>query len=233
MSGFSYKNLLLQIIHGSLILGAVIFLLDKSILNSVSSAGDLEEIWLVVFIFLSFIIGVLIDFIADFLEYLLVKSSMVQQPSFYLLQDGKTCGISLAHHRKILEDLCYTAAKNSNCEEKDFEYFKNEHTKKNKEIINYIFQTAKNQDFRECQDYQKEQIESFFMLYIFSRNLSLSFLVVIPLLLAFPTNLPMPGIQWFISLIFAVLFLIALLSSHRYYIYYSRIILGSTFKPNK
>jgi len=224
---------MLQIIHGSIIFGSLIFSLNKNFLNTILITNEWREIALVIFFFISFITGVMIDFLADILEGILIKFNVLKPPIFSLLKKGGKYGIVLAHHKEVFDDLCSIAAKNSDCKDKDFGYYKDGCINKDKDIINYIFQVAKNQVFREGKDYQKEQIESFFMLYIFSRNLAFSFLIAIILLLSFSANWPMPEIHWTLCLALLVLLIIAFLSSYRYFIYYSRIILGSIFKPNK
>jgi len=186
----------------------------------------------VLFFILSFFIGVMIDFFADFIESAIIKIKIIKLPSYYLLENGEKWGIRLAHHQMILKDLCNTATKNSCSVHNDFKYFKDGHKDNKEGIPNYIFQVAKNQAFRECSEYQKEQLESFFVLYVFCRNLSFSFLVVI-LLLLFNAAIVNPDIYLILILVLPFLFVITILSSYRYFLYYSRIMLGSTFRPNK
>ncbi len=227
MIGFSYKNFMLQIIQGSIILIFLIYLNENGYLNFLENTKSFkisDSILPILFICISFIIGVIIDFIADNLEGLLIKIGFMKPPSYHLLKKGNRWGIVLAHHRKILENLCNTAAENS-----EYKHFKNSHDKNKNNISNYIFQVAKNHAFRECSDYQKEQLESFFTLYIFSRNLSLSLLIIIFLLVF----CPMPNFQWILFFVLPFLFLVAILSSYRYFIYYARLILGSTIKSKE
>ena len=215
---------MLQIIQGSIILIFLIYLNENSLKETIESIIKPEinaTILLLLFFCISFIIGVIIDFTADNLEGLLIKIGFMKPPSYHLLKKGNRWGIVLAHHRKILENLCNTAVENS-----EYKHFKNSHDKNKNNISNYIFQVAKNHAFRECSDYQKEQLESFFTLYIFSRNLSLSFLIIIFLLVF----CPVPNFQWILFFVLLFLFLVAILSSYRYFIYYARLILGSTIK---
>ena len=232
MSGFSYKNFMLQIIQGSIISVMLFYLFESDLQKLLSNTKLWDIIAEVLFFILSFFIGVMIDFFADFIESAIIKIKVIKLPSYYLLNDGEKWGIRLAHHQMILKDLCNTAAKNSCGAHNDFEYFENGHKENKEGIPNYIFQVAKNQAFRECSEYQKEQLESFFVLYIFCRNLSFSFLVVI-LLLLFNADVVNPDIYLVLISALPFLFVITILSSYRYFLYYSRIMLGSTFRPNK
>lgn len=222
MTGFSYKNFMLQIIQGSIILVSLIYLLNNyshiffENIDIFEKYVPIPPILLILFICISFIIGIMNDFFADFLESFTIKINLIKPPSYHLLKKGKRWGIELAHYSEINKNLCKIAAK---------------YDKKN--TSNYIFQVAKNIAFKKCSDYQQEQLESFFTLYIFSRNLSLSFLMVIILFVISYLIPSMPDLHWILFLILAFLFLIALFSSYRYFLYYARIMLGSTFKPNK
>lgn len=223
---------MLQIIQGSIISITLIYLFE---INFDSILGGIEygdTIVPILFICVSFVIGVMNDFIADIIEGLVIKFKIINPPSYHLLKNGKRWGIKLAHYDGILNNLCEIAASNSS-ENKDENHFKDDHNENKENIPNEIFQVAKNKAFRKCKDYQKEQMESFFTLYIFSRNLALSLLIAFDLLLLHTLFCPTQDSQWILLLILPVLIVIALLSSYRYFLYYARILLGSTFKPKK
>lgn len=206
-----------------------------------------SSLWVVAGVFLlmvAFAIGVLVDFVADMIESLLCL--FFKQPVFYLLTKKQWMGISLAHRSEILKMLCsYAALKyhpgdlylgkemerninNSLCTV--FLHGYNAISKpggvvdrarnslRHKIAINYLLQVTKNRCFIGCNNYQKEQMESFFELYIFSRNVALTLLCSVVFLafsgygLAF-AFLPIP-------MVFA-------LASYRYNLYYCRLMLGS------
>ena len=220
MSGFSYKNLLLQIIHGAVIIGTLAFLFyDVLNQNLIDYLKANESILLALFLFSSFIIGVIIDFVADILESFAIRF-FIKPPIFYLLTTERHLGITLAHNEYILFKLCQIASKFDK-DKKDVScYYKEFKTGKNKKIINYILQVAKNKAFRVCKDYQKEQIDSFFVLYIFSRNISLSLLISAVVVFIY-SNIS-------IAIILMAIVLFTVTSSYRFYLYYSRILLGVT-----
>lgn len=230
MSGFSYKNLLLQIIHGSIIIVTIAFLNKDASQPIIIFLTSHESIAVVLFVFISFIIGNIIDFIADSLESFTMK--FVKPPLYYILSKESTFGIALAHREYILTQLCITAAElkksnltKSNLTKSYLKIFKNKTLTKNDKIkLNYILQVAKNKAFKVCSDYQREQIDSFFVLYVFSRNISLSLLISIILLFG--------HINCFMLLLLFLLMLFSLCASCRYYLYYLRILLGSTI-PKK
>lgn len=166
-----------------------------------------SSLWVVAGVFLlmvAFAIGVLVDFVADMIESLLCL--FFKQPVFYLLTKKQWMGISLAHRSEILKMLCsYAALKyhpgdlylgkeverninNSLCTV--FLHGYNSISKpggavdrarnslRHKIAINYLLQVTKNRCFIGCNNYQKEQMESFFELYIFSRNVALTLCVL-------------------------------------------------------
>lgn len=208
---------------------------------------DNGSFWVVAGVFLlmvAFAIGVLVDFVADMIESLLCL--FFKQPVFYLLTKKQWMGISLAHRSEILKMLCsYAALKYhpgdlylgkeverniNNSLSTVFLHGYNSISKpggavdrarnslRHKIAINYLLQVTKNRCFIGCNNYQKEQMESFFELYIFSRNVALTLLCSVVFLafsgygLAF-AFLPIP-------MVFA-------LASYRYNLYYCRLMLGS------
>lgn len=225
MIGFSYKNLILQIVHGSVISLTLIFLYDKNLILEGTFSDKSAAIGL--FLLASYLLGVVVDFIADILESFALK--LIIPPIYYLLTKECWYGIALAHKEYILKHLCEIAAeyKLDHDNTKTDEYYLNrfQRTKPDKEVLNYILQVAKNKAFRVCKDYQKEQIDSFFILYIFSRNISLSLLFAAVALFFGPCIISP----------FAVLGLVlfTLASSYRYYLYYLRILLGTTIQQEE
>ena len=113
MSGFSYKNFALQIIQGSIISVMLFYLFESDFRKLLLNTKLWDIIAEVLFFILSFFIGVMIDFFADFIESAIIKIKIIKLPSYYLLENGEKWGIRLAHHQMILKDLCNTAAKNS------------------------------------------------------------------------------------------------------------------------
>lgn len=220
MIGFSFKNLVLQIIHGAVIIAAVAMVYHENNIEQVSGfCNEKETVILAIFLLASFAVGVLVDFIADNLESLFLHK-LIKPPVYYLLTKKRFWAIALAHHSEIMERLCMKADKYKGGEivyneGKDHKEWQNRH-------INYLLQVAKNQAFRDCKDYQREQIDSFFVLYIFARNLAFSLIVAMAV-----TALP----HWKIAVCLLVGAVLSLIASYRYYLYYLRILLGSTFDP--
>lgn len=206
-----------------------------------------SSLWVVAGVFLlmvAFAIGVLVDFVADMIESLLCL--FFKQPVFYLLTKKQWMGISLAHRSEILKMLCsYAALKyhpgdlylgkeverninNSLCTV--FLHGYNSISKpggavdrarnslRHKIAINYLLQVTKNRCFIGCNNYQKEQMESFFELYIFSRNVALTLLCSLVILACSGGGLALAFLP--IPLVFA-------LASYRYNLYYCRLMLGS------
>ncbi len=233
MIGFNFKSLVLQVIHGSIIIVALYFSLGKGILSQViielKFISSNETLLLTLLIFLSYSIGILIDFLADILESF-VFGRFFKPPIYYLLSKSQYCGVTLAHKDYILNELCVCAAvHDNNINKEDIHKLFLEGEKKE---INYILQVAKNKAFSDYKESQKEQQDSFFMLYIFSRNLSLSLIISVIILLFYISDEYLNSVLNNDVVIIGVglTIVLSLLASHRFYLYYTRILLGSTFK---
>ncbi len=222
MIGFTFKNFVLQVVQGAVVLLMLIYLYFHPLMDFFNCFRDFETILALIFLAASFFTGVIIDFIADNLEALAIRVGIITPPCFFLLTRKSRWGISLAHRTAILNNLCRIAGRFSDSTSSS--EYKKRFMKKNLETVNYILQVAKNRAFRKCKEYQREQIESFFVLYIFSRNIALS--------LAFPLVVFTCKLSWW-ALIFVMLVLIAKVAAYRYFLYYSRILLGSTFNAKK
>jgi hypothetical protein len=206
-----------------------------------------SSLWVVAgvsLLMVAFAIGVIVDFVADIIESLLCL--FFKQPVYYLLTKKHWMGISLAHRSEILKMLCsYAALKYhpgdlflgndaerniNNSLYKVFHGYNSiskprgivdrvRNSFRHKIAINYLLQVTKNWCFIGCNNYQKEQIESFFELYIFSRNIALTLLCsLIIWACAVPSNLALALLP--IPFVFA-------LASYRYNLYYCRLMLGS------
>lgn len=229
MIGFNYRNLMLQIIQGSVIVCAILIMFRCEI-SYYFNGGFLKEYAVIIglaLLILAFSIGAFVDFITDMLELLLMFLSkwepILTPPIYYLLTKESWFGISLAHNRYIFDKLCCIAAIHDmypgTLHEKREKYKREFEEERNLKTINYLLQVAKNKAFKKCKPYQKDQIESFFVLYIFARNLSLSLLIAMGLCFSF-----FPLSCMFLS----VLAVFSSIASYRYYLYYIRVLLGST-----
>ncbi len=223
MTGFSFKNIVLQIIQGCIVLLPVSFIISGATFI-IEGFSKVFSLYTAILLGGAFIIGVLIDFLADSFETIVLKLGWIKLPSYYLLNNGSVWGIRLAHHKKIKDDLIYRA--------KRFERTINAETDLCfVDYNNLVFQTAKNKAFKECSDYQKEHLESFFILYVFCRNLALSIIISFIILILFNSvgttrlSIPIVGVVVFTTTL-------SLLASYRYFIYYSRMVLGATFNPS-
>jgi len=218
MLGFSFKSIVLQIIQGGVIL-ITFFDLCKRIFEMIIVYFSKSDIVTgALFLGIAYILGVLIDSVSDLLEVGIIKTGWIKPPSYYLLKNGSLWGISLAHYDKIKNELFLIAGKFCPINKKIFEL-------SNVDFNNLLFQTAKNIAFKNCSEYQKAHLESFFILYVFCRNLALYLMIVLIYLI----------VCWDELTIFAIpntiILLLLLISSYRYFIYYTRMILGATFTP--
>lgn len=252
MSGFSFKQILLQIIQGSIVIAALGMYFFSNDINSFAEIKDYMTLAAGAVLFSSFILGVLIDFIADMLES--ICFIFFKPPLYYLLNKNRWMGISLAHRDAIRRNLCRLSGKykliGSGCKVQNnnpcifrnsfcFMVKKPKRPKKNRfcrslkktvvwfkiknkpsKEINYILQVAKNRAFRDCKEYQRDQIDSFFILYIFCRNIALALTIVCSLFFC----------ESFINhgIVVILLVIAFILASYRYYLYYLRILLGTT-----
>lgn len=223
MTGFSFKSIVLQIIQGCVVLLpiSIIAFGISFILDGFSNAGSL---YAAILLGGTFVIGVLIDFLADTLEAIVLKVGWLKPPSYYLLKNGSVWGIRLAHYQKIKDDLIYRAKR----------FDKTINAKADLSSVDYnnlVFQTAKNKAFKECSDYQKEHLESFFILYVFCRNLAFSIIMSFILIICFCFE-NINNISPFIILCVVLAAAICIMASYRYFIYYSRMVLGANFNPS-
>ncbi|MGE0079356.1 MAG: hypothetical protein AB7S48_15960 [Bacteroidales bacterium] len=213
MIGFSFKNIVLQIIQGGIILiTALYFVFGLEVYNIKFITEENSSIIYALFLCVSYVLGVLIDFLSDIVETAAIKWHWIHPPSYHLLKKGSAYGIRLAHYNKIKSDLETLAKKFQPKKLNDVNY------------CNLIFQTAKNKALRECSEYQKDHLESFFTLYVFCRNISLClFVVLVALVVKCNSELCI----WIIPTV--ILVILFVLASYRYFSYYSRMILGATF----
>jgi hypothetical protein len=224
MTGFSFKSIVLQIIQGGVILFPAILIITAfySLIVCFPKASSLLT---TILLGCSFIVGVIVDFFADIIEAFTLKLRLIKPPSYYLLKNGSLWGIRLAHHKKIKENLVY----------KTKQYAKTNNPKADLNPIdfrNLLFQTAKNIAFKECSDYQKEHLESFFILYVFCRNLAFSIIICsLIIIILCIVNINISLCLFFFSAVLSAG--VCMLASYRYFIYYTRMVLGSTFIPSK
>lgn len=220
MNNFGIKDFLFHIIHGSLLLVIIYFCYTKPITeffvnNGIKLASDTSTFYLALFLLLAYIAGLFIDALCDWFESgtpIIKKKLQIlpENPVFLFLKNGNKCGIQLAYHKEIMTNLCFEAKLPSE--------------KFNEGNSNLLFQTAKNIVFRECSDYQRDQIDSYFRLYIFFRNFS--FTLLISSILVIIVNF-----YYFFLLLFAGIF--SLCFTYRFALYYVRIVLGATYRPSK
>ncbi|MCD4701901.1 MAG: hypothetical protein K8S24_08610 [Candidatus Aegiribacteria sp.] len=275
MTGFSHKSYMLQIIQGSILIVACILIFGFDFTQLNSKIGDTPVTALALFLCFAFILGAIIDFIADILETLLLKIHLLKHPSYYLLKNGKTFGIRLAHHKNIRNGLIRCDKDYSECDNKedckycfdlpgteqrtgisiitwifnaidfvdciylnhDREECKTkkvycENRKSVHEQAQQLFLIAQNIALREGNQSQIEQMDAYFSLHIFSRNLSLSIFCVVLVLLTNYT-LKIAEVEYIVpfpvlicSLILTLILLA--LSFYRYQLYYARSVLGMT-----
>jgi hypothetical protein len=232
MIGFDYRSIVLQVIHGSLIVVIIVFLYADHFEKEIKFLTENEVFASVIFLFVSYAIGILIDMLSDLFESFIVKY-LINLPFYHLLTRDRWFGISLAHREHIRSGLCNAAAhfKSHDSNERnelrtDYQkLFDADKKKPDKKRLNYLLQVAKNYAFRKCQVYQKEQINSFFMLYIFARNLSLGLL--------FASVLFLIKCQFMIAVVLLLICFLSIIACYRYYLYYARILLGTALHIDK
>lgn len=232
MIGFDYRSIVLQVIHGSLILVTIVFLYADYFEKEITFLTENEVFASVIFLFVSYAIGILIDMLSDLFESFIVKF-IINLPYYHLLTRKRWAGISLAHRDHIRKSLCKAAAyflDNDPADRKERQdryndLFKGKICRADKKDLNYLLQVAKNYAFKECKVYQKEQINSFFMLYIFARNLSLGLLLASIMFIS--------KCHYMIGTILFCICLLSIIATYRYYLYYARVLLGTTLHIDK
>ncbi len=210
--GFSNKSYLLQIIPGSLLLAALI---PAAIVNWEATI-DYREVFdaldgigpvvLLPLLFIAFILGAILDLLADCIELMLYRVPYIKQPSRCLLYRGEVFGIKLPHYQTIQGNLSEIVRKHTDCAGETVEYFNKEAGKHNciytdmenkkkyckkrmyckkwyiwnigNAKANHLFQAARSIAFRKCGKYQIDQIEAYFSHYISSRNTSLCLFII-------------------------------------------------------
>lgn len=256
MDRFSIKDLLLHILHGSIIVCAFLLLTTKGneFWERICNYGDKGTI--VTFLaLLSYLIGLILDPVSDCLETFLLyilhkfgfkcsKSRLFQFfPSYYLLKDGEVCNRYLAHYTKVRNILNEDAKKDFDVEKiakilRKRKYNDIEAVLKAPEIRKNLweeplftirlFQYAKNRAFAKGNEYQLSRVESYFRLFIFYRNMvCTSFLCML-----FPLLLPSSFCYKWITIPFVLLVMYFFYRvSYTYRIYYCRMILGAVYSP--
>ncbi len=270
MTGFSHKSYMLQIIQGSILIVGFILIFGFDFTQLNSKIGDTQVTALALFLCFAFILGAIIDFIADTIEVLLLKYHKMKHPSYYLLNNGRALGIELAHYIYIRNGLIrcaidyseYDDKKDSECcfdlpgtEQKiniakkiwihnainpndciclNQSNIKCENIQSKHKQAQQLFLIAQNIALREGNQSQIEQMDAYFSLHIFSRNLSLSIIFVI-LILLINQSWKIAEVEYIVSLpvLISSLILASILlafSFYRYQLYYTRSVLGMTIR---
>ena len=236
MKNFDIKDLLIHILHGGIILAVAYFSFAECIVDFASDLGlvsakcEMTGFNATVLLMLSYLIGLMIDPIADLVDTLISKMKIGGKPfpSFMLLKDGKCFELEFAHHAIVREILCEDVENNDKKIENDKDkkaaksseklWEKNENTM-------LLFNYAKNRAFKHGSDYQIERIEHYFRLFIFYRNMIWTTFISSIILLA-SCNLGLCGIFACIMLVFFFY-----KASYKYRTYYCRMILGAVYSP--
>ncbi|MCK5133142.1 MAG: hypothetical protein KAR40_13435 [Candidatus Sabulitectum sp.] len=205
--GFSNRSYLLQIIPGSLLLALLLTLLNIDYQSVFAAVNGVNLVMPFQLLCTAFIIGALLDLVADVVESVLYKITFIRQPSRSLLYHGESFGIKLPHYETIKKSLSDIAQKHSDCPRETASYFsdetqepecqyeyeehrekncrrkknckkKNKKNKKNAKA-NHLFQAARSIAFRRGEKSQIDQIEAYFSHYIFSRNTSLCVFIML------------------------------------------------------
>ena len=245
MKNFDIKDLLIHILHGGIILAVAYFSFAECMIKFASGHGlinanneitEITGIGVTVAILLSYLIGLIIDPIADmadtFLNWLFVKCGWKYMifPSFHLLLKGTRWGLELAHYAKIREILSGYLEENQKLAEiKD-----DENGKKKWEEAKYtmkLFNYAKNRAFARANEYQLQRIETYFRLFVFYRNMIWTTISCAAILIV-SVRCQTPKLLFTILGAIAAIILFSA-ACYKYRTYYCRIILGAVYSPKK
>ena len=249
MTNFSIKDLLIHILHGGVILCAIIIAFDVAPLveafdQRAPKLGTTALNAAIIFI-ICYLLGLFLDAIADFADTKLFKRTKLfpflsYYPSYYLLKDGECCDLKLAHHIKIRERLCRDAMKNDaalkekKCCKEGQEQECKEGVWECEKCIMLLYNYAKNRAFAHGSAYQIARIESFFGMFVFFRNMMTTTLIC---LIIFAISCLKGNIcsctlmgMIFLSIPLMIFFYLA---SYKYRTYYCRTVLGSTYSPKE
>ena len=241
MGNFSIKDLLIHILHGMVILCAIIIAFDISpaitaFNKKISESGLSITFDATVMFVVCYLLGLFLDVIADFIDTRLIKYArrfpfLPYYPSYYLLQNGERWHIRLAHYVKIREKLCQAAINNDETIKNG--KYKEEIWKCNESIM-LLYNYAKNRAFANASPYQTERIAFFWGLFIFYRNMMTTTLICIFLFfLSFCIGNISACMMSHIILVTIILIPLFFLASYKYRIYYCRIVLGAAYNPEK
>ena len=245
MKNFDIKDLLIHILHGGIILAVAYFSFAEcfegiapkfALLNE---QGEISGFALTVLLLLSYLLGLMIDPLADCVDTQIYKRGRFKKwlksypyPSFNLLKNGNCSSLEFANHAIIRNILCEDYAKNNNIVEKIPELWRDD------ENTMLLFNYAKNRAFKCASLYQIDRIETYFRLFVFYRNmiwttLACALIVFVSALIniichkCWITGLiivlvPVGAIA-LARLFFAI--------SYKYRTYYCRMILGAVYSP--
>lgn len=253
---FDTKDLLMHIFHGALVLLALGYTLSSGILLTLGytlSSGCWnnkhiffffpEQINMITNLFslsflavLSYIVGIIIDPLADILDKFVFK--FVPYPSFRLLNcNTKKYHFSLAHNNIVRNILVNDAIENEKTDNihnpapVDVDARKKVLSEK-RQWADYLFQYAKNRAFAKGNNsYSTGRIEAYFRLSAFFRNFPITiFLAWVILCFSGKITLNCVITGSFIALVISIL---AFLANYHYRTYYCRMILGMVYTPDK
>ncbi|MDR1730003.1 MAG: hypothetical protein LBR52_05010 [Prevotellaceae bacterium] len=241
MKNFDIRDLLIHILHGGIVLFAVLvtgcgFDIIKDVLFTNGNA-----LIVTLCIIISYLIGLVIDPIADCIDTHFVNSKhwirrckMRYSPSYDLLKDGECCGLTLAYNVKIRKILNDDVLANQNDRVGTKETITEANEKeiwRNEEDAMLLFNYAKCRVSAYGTPYQLEKIETYFRLFIFYRNMIATGCLSL-LILLFAKDLS----YWRFPVITAAIPLLAFLLnkiSYKYRTYYCRRVLEAVYSPKE
>jgi len=248
MKDFSIKDLLINIMHGAVVLCVVVIAFYKCF--DVDVLTNSKWLSLTVITIACYLMGLFIDAIADFAYNFLVEKKIKRRkkekifpfliyPSYFLLKDGECWDIKIANHKIIRKILSQDFLINDGyIKEQERENVPPEEIEKvwgNVENTMFLINYARNRAFRYATECQLNRIDAFFKLAVFFRNMVLTNIICIALFAVSCSNgnCSCFSNSWLVALIFAciILALISYAASYKNRVYYCRIVLGAIYSP--
>ncbi len=252
MKDFKINDLLTHIIHGGIILFIACISFEcvlgklQNFPGFMGKEGSLFSVFGLTFLlFLSYLIGLILDPIADLVDTLQIKcakffSEIFLCPSYLLLRDGECCYLRLAHNAQIREKLSRLAVENDNLisdgERKSITGEEKEKVWKNKGDAMLLLSYAKDivyANYTTEKPYQVQKMEAYFRLFIFYRNMMWT-TIFSAFLLFFSSNIHLfycNCCRYMIIPVAIILVMFFFWVSRKYRTYYCRAVLGAVYSP--
>ncbi|WP_291529900.1 hypothetical protein [Bacteroides sp. UBA939] len=238
MKDFNLKDLLIHILHGGIILLAVLVARYGFDIAKISCAIG-NGITPTLFIVASYLIGLFIDPLADCVDTFLIDNASCFHkwmripffPSYDFLKKGECWCLKLAHNvriRHILNDdaVCNDSYRGN--KDKTIQGDNKTEVWNNKKDIKLLFNYAKSRAFAYGSEYQLGRINNYFQLFIFYRNMMFTSTISLCTLLRVESLTCC--CRLLIIILIPILICLFYMVSYKYRAYYCRMILGAVYR---